>query len=147
DRLSLYRGEYRSALDDRARQPRLRHQDHGLHRSQCAGGSGSRLRAFGPALGHWARNGPRGLASQARARYRCRNTGAVDLADDGGEPRLCGRSLRARVAAEPMSDRVLITGASGFVGSAVARAAARRGLAVRVLVRSTSPRANLAELD
>jgi dihydroflavonol-4-reductase len=42
------------------------------------------------------------------------------------------------------ADRVLITGATGFVGSAVARAASARGFRVRVLVRSESPRANLA---
>ena len=41
-------------------------------------------------------------------------------------------------------DRVLITGATGFVGSAVARAAYARGFMVRVLVRAASPRANLA---
>jgi hypothetical protein len=41
-------------------------------------------------------------------------------------------------------DRVLITGASGFVGSAVARAAVARGYRVRALVRPTSPRANFA---
>ena len=44
-------------------------------------------------------------------------------------------------------DRVLITGASGFVGSAVARAAQQRGYQVRVLVRASSPRRNLAGLD
>lgn len=44
-------------------------------------------------------------------------------------------------------DRVLITGASGFVGSAVARVAAERGYRVRVLVRASSPRRNLAGLD
>jgi dihydroflavonol-4-reductase len=43
-------------------------------------------------------------------------------------------------------DLVLITGAAGFVGSAVARAALRRGFAVRVLVRASSPRRNLAGL-
>ena len=42
------------------------------------------------------------------------------------------------------ADRVLITGATGFVGSAVARAASARGFRVRVLVRTKSPRANLA---
>ncbi|HEY4265048.1 MAG TPA: hopanoid-associated sugar epimerase [Micropepsaceae bacterium] len=45
------------------------------------------------------------------------------------------------------TDRVLISGASGFVGSAVARAAAARGFRVRALVRAQSPRGNLAGLD
>jgi dihydroflavonol-4-reductase len=40
-------------------------------------------------------------------------------------------------------DRVLITGASGFVGSAVARALEKRGYALRLLVRPSSPRTNL----
>jgi dihydroflavonol-4-reductase len=44
-------------------------------------------------------------------------------------------------------DRVLVTGASGFLGSAVARALVTRGLQVRTLVRTTSPRDNLAGLD
>jgi dihydroflavonol-4-reductase len=44
-------------------------------------------------------------------------------------------------------DLVLVTGASGFVGSAVARAALERGFAVRVLVRATSPRKNVESLD
>lgn len=42
---------------------------------------------------------------------------------------------------------VLVTGASGFVGSAVVRALLCAGYAVRALVRSTSPRDNLAGLD
>jgi dihydroflavonol-4-reductase len=41
-------------------------------------------------------------------------------------------------------ERVLITGGTGFVGSAVARAASARGFGVRVLVRPESPRTNLA---
>ena len=45
------------------------------------------------------------------------------------------------------ADRVLVTGASGFVGSAVARAAKARGFAVRALVRPSSPRTNLADLN
>lgn len=43
-------------------------------------------------------------------------------------------------------DIVLVTGASGFVGSAVAHKLAARGFAVRVLARPTSPRANFADL-
>jgi dihydroflavonol-4-reductase len=44
-------------------------------------------------------------------------------------------------------DLVLVTGAAGFVGSAVARAAVAAGYRVRVLVRASSPRRNLAGLD
>jgi dihydroflavonol-4-reductase len=42
---------------------------------------------------------------------------------------------------------VLVTGATGFVGSAVARALCDRGARVRVLARATSPRTNLEGLD
>lgn len=46
-----------------------------------------------------------------------------------------------------MADLVLVTGAAGFVGSAVARAALERGYRVRLLVRAGSARRNLAGLD
>ena len=44
------------------------------------------------------------------------------------------------------TDITLVTGASGFVGSAVARALLARGEAVRLLVRATSPRTNIEGL-
>lgn len=44
-------------------------------------------------------------------------------------------------------DLMLITGAAGFIGSAVARAALASGYPVRLLVRASSPRRNLAGLD
>ena len=46
-----------------------------------------------------------------------------------------------------MSDVALVTGASGFVGSAVARALVARGLKVKVLMRPTASRANIENLD
>ena len=45
-----------------------------------------------------------------------------------------------------MSDIALVTGASGFVGSAVARALIARGLHVRVLMRPSASRLNIAKL-
>jgi dihydroflavonol-4-reductase len=45
-----------------------------------------------------------------------------------------------------MSDTVLVTGASGFVGAAVARAALARGFAVKVLMRASASHANIANL-
>jgi len=49
------------------------------------------------------------------------------------------------LAASP--DIALVTGATGFVGSAVARALKARGVAVRALARAESPRRNLEGLD
>jgi dihydroflavonol-4-reductase len=49
-------------------------------------------------------------------------------------------------ASMDLSGRVLVTGASGFVGSAVARKLVARGLAVRALVRASSPQRHLADL-
>src|SRR6185312_2577874 len=46
-----------------------------------------------------------------------------------------------------MSDIALVTGASGFVGSAVARAALARGFHVKVLMRPAANDANIAGLD
>jgi dihydroflavonol-4-reductase len=45
------------------------------------------------------------------------------------------------------ADKVLVTGASGFVGSAVAAKLVERGFSVRALVRTTSPRTHLEGLD
>jgi dihydroflavonol-4-reductase len=47
----------------------------------------------------------------------------------------------------PTEDRIFITGASGFVGSAVARALSKAGFALRALVRRGSSTANLEGID
>ncbi|MGZ5916469.1 MAG: hopanoid-associated sugar epimerase [Methyloceanibacter sp.] len=47
----------------------------------------------------------------------------------------------------PGKDLAFVTGASGFVGSAVVRALVRSGYAVRALVRGSSPRVNLDGVD
>ncbi|HLN07412.1 MAG TPA: NAD-dependent epimerase/dehydratase family protein, partial [Xanthobacteraceae bacterium] len=48
-------------------------------------------------------------------------------------------------ASLPATGRVLVTGASGFVGSAVVKCLVEAGLDVRALVRPTSPRGNLVD--
>ena len=45
------------------------------------------------------------------------------------------------------NDLMLVTGASGFVGSAIAISARAAGYRVRVLVRRTSPRINIQPDD
>ncbi len=46
-----------------------------------------------------------------------------------------------------MADTVLVTGASGFVGAAMVRAALARGFRVKALMRPTANRANIEGLD
>lgn len=57
------------------------------------------------------------------------------------------RFARTRELDGVTGDKVLVTGASGFVGSAVAHALAKTGYRVRVLLRPTASRLNLANLD
>jgi len=52
----------------------------------------------------------------------------------------------AKVEEMARSGRVLLTGGSGFVGSAVARALVARGFSLRALVRPTSARGNLSDI-
>jgi dihydroflavonol-4-reductase len=58
-----------------------------------------------------------------------------------------GRAARLRGVAMNGVGQVLVTGASGFVGSAVAKALVEAGYSVRALVRPTSPRAHLDDID
>jgi dihydroflavonol-4-reductase len=65
-----------------------------------------------------------------------------------------GLAARADAAAEPQGafhppppSAILVTGASGFLGSAIAAALRARGHVVRILARASSPRTNLNPTD
>ncbi len=55
--------------------------------------------------------------------------------------------MQDKSAVEVLPSAVLVTGASGFLGSAIAAALRRRGHSVRVLARPSSPRTNLDAAD
>src|SRR5262249_37887491 len=66
----------------------------------------------------------------------------------GGEGlgRLMNAPANSTAESNP-GDLLLVTGASGFVGSAISNAARAAGYRVRVLVRRSSPRTNIAPSD
>jgi dihydroflavonol-4-reductase len=56
-------------------------------------------------------------------------------------------AVEAKIAVEAPPSTVLVTGASGFLGSAIANALRTRGHDIRVLARPSSPRTNLNPAD
>src|SRR6185437_627619 len=72
-----------------------------------------------------------------RERWKASSRGA------GSTPIPPGQAIHPAVADGP----TLLTGATGFVGSAVARVLAARGHKLRLLLRPTSERRNIADLD
>ena len=68
----------------------------------------------------------------------------ADLKSAGDASMIAAEANRAPISS---SSTVLVTGASGFLGSAIAVALRARGDDIRVLVRASSPRANLNLTD
>jgi dihydroflavonol-4-reductase len=68
---------------------------------------------------------------------------SVAPADSGSASEAGAIAVEAKGALETRPSTVLVTGASGFLGSAIAAALRSRGHGVRVLVRPSSPHANL----
>jgi len=92
-----------------------------------------------------------GAGRRARAVAPCQFARDAGLRrqDEAGESACGDVAAAAYDAVEDMSesnpgDVLLVTGASGFVGSAIANAAREAGYRVRVLVRASSPRTNIA---
>jgi dihydroflavonol-4-reductase len=75
---------------------------------------------------------------------RGRNVASADI-ESVGKASAIAVDAEGALAARPST--VLVTGASGFLGSAIAAALRARGHAVRVLVRPSSPRTNLDSAD
>lgn len=83
------------------------------------------------------------LSGAVKLRVALRPSAAHDRARSPGTARAEGGAHDRG----QMTQRVLITGAAGFVGSAVVRAFLAAGYSVRALVRASSDRGNLAGLE